>query len=92
MAAESSALNYAGRAYNRERGREFPPGEAVVWLLILAPVEGGESKDSPWSYTGHITGFVVLSDCDKDGPYEAISRLRPSPLDAGYSVPATTDA
>jgi hypothetical protein len=62
MAAESSALNYAGRAYKRERGREFPPGEAGVWLL------------------------------DKDGSCEAVSRLRPRPLDAGRSVPATIDA
>jgi hypothetical protein len=92
MAAESSALNYAGRVYKRERGWEFPPGEAGVWLLILAPVEGGGSKDSPWSYTGHIAGFVVLSDRDQDGSYEAISRLRPSTLDAGRSVPATMAA
>ena len=70
---------------------DFPLGEAHVWLLMLAP-EGIGSEDSLGSYTRHITGFVVLSDRDEDGPYEAISRLRPSPLDAGRSVPANVDA
>lgn len=59
---------------------------------MLAPVEGVGSEGSPWSYTGHITGFAVFADRDKDDSYEAISRLRPSRLDAGRGAPATMDA
>jgi GNAT superfamily N-acetyltransferase len=70
-----SALDYAGRAYKRECGWDFPPGEAGVWLLMLAPFQGVGGEDDPWSYTGHITGFVVLSDRDEDGSYEAVSHI-----------------
>lgn len=58
---------------------------------MLAP-EGIGNEDNPWSYTGHITGFVVLSDRDEDDSYEAINRLRPRPLDANRAAPASMDA
>ena len=70
-----SALDYAGRAYTRECGWDFPPGEGGVWLLRLAPVQGVEGDDTPWSYFGHVTGFVVLSDRDEDGSYEAVGHI-----------------
>jgi hypothetical protein len=70
-----SALDYAGRAYKRACGWDFPPGEAGVWLLLLAPVQCVGGDDSPWSYAGHITGFVVLSDRDEDDSYEAVSHI-----------------
>ncbi len=70
-----SALDYAGRAYKRACGWDFPPGEAGVWLLSLVPVQGVGGDDSPWSYVGHITGFIVLSDRDEDDSYEAVSHI-----------------
>jgi DNA invertase Pin-like site-specific DNA recombinase len=39
------------------------------------PVQGVGGEDHPWSYTEHITGFVVLSDHDEDGSYEAVSHI-----------------
>jgi len=71
-----SALDYAGRAYKRECGWDFPPGQEGVWLLSLAPIQCVGDDDSPWwSYTGHLTGFVVLSDRDEDESYEAVSHI-----------------
>jgi hypothetical protein len=70
-----SALDYAGRVYTRECGWDFPPGEGGVWLLMLAPVQGVGGDDAPWAYYGHVTGFVVLSDRDEDGSYEAVSHI-----------------
>jgi GNAT superfamily N-acetyltransferase len=67
--------DYAGRVYRRACGWDFPPGEGGVWLLMLAPVAGVGGEDGPWSYTGHITGFVVMSDRDEDGSYEAVSHI-----------------
>jgi hypothetical protein len=56
------------RAGLQARARvELPPGEAGAWILVLAPVEGVGSKESPWSYTGHITRFMILSDRDEGG-------------------------
>lgn len=70
-----SALDSAGRAYRRECGWDFPPGDEGVWLLTLAPVEGFGDDEYPWSYAGHLAGFVVLADRDEDGSYEAVSHL-----------------
>jgi ribosomal protein S18 acetylase RimI-like enzyme len=70
-----SALDYAGRAYKRECGWDFPPGDTGAWVLMLAPVQCAGDEDHPWSYAGHMTGFVILSDRDEDGSYEAVSHL-----------------
>jgi ribosomal protein S18 acetylase RimI-like enzyme len=70
-----SALDQAGRAYKRECGWDFPPGDTGAWVLMLTPVQCAGDEDHPWSYTGHITGFVILSDRDEDGSYEAVSHL-----------------
>jgi hypothetical protein len=71
-----SPLDQAARAYRRAAGWDFPPGEAGVWLLMLAPDTAiGGSTDEPWSYTGHLVGFVILYDRDGDGEYEAVGHI-----------------
>ncbi len=71
-----SSLERAARAYRREAGWDFAPGESGIWLLMLAPVTAiGGGVDEPWSYAGHLTGFAVLCDRDKDGEYEAVSHI-----------------
>ena len=71
-----SSLDQAARAYRRAAGWDFAPGESGVWLLMLAPVTAvGGSSDEPWSYSGHLTGFVILYDRDEDGEYEAVSHI-----------------
>jgi ribosomal protein S18 acetylase RimI-like enzyme len=72
-----SGLDKAGRAYRREAGWDFAPGEAGVWLLMLAPVTGfpEEGGDLPWRYSGHLAGFVILYDRDEDGTHETVGHV-----------------
>jgi ribosomal protein S18 acetylase RimI-like enzyme len=72
-----SALDRAARAYRRAAGWDFAPGEAGIWLLMLAPVEaiGGGEDSLRWHYSGHLAGFVILYDRDNDGTYEAVGHV-----------------
>lgn len=71
-----SALDLAGRAYKRDAGWDFSPGEAGKWLITLAPVEGWSgSEEDLWSFTGHLVAFVVLNDHDDDGRYETVAHV-----------------
>lgn len=71
---EDSALALAGRAYRRECGWDFSPGEAGIWLLSVAPYSsmGGDDRTN---WTGTLTGFAILHDQDKDGVYESLAHL-----------------
>ena len=70
------ALDQAARVYRRECGWDFSPGESGVWLLMLAPVSAvGGSSGEPWFYSGHLAGFVILHDRDKDGTYESVAHM-----------------
>lgn len=70
-----SSLDLASRAYQRECRCDFAPGEAGIWLLMLAPVSGCGGDDGPWGYTGHLAGFVILYDRDHDGVYESVGHI-----------------
>jgi ribosomal protein S18 acetylase RimI-like enzyme len=69
-----SPLNQAARAYQREAGWDFAPGDAGVWLLTLAPTSaiGGEDKMTYW---GHVAGLAILYDRDGDGTYESVGHV-----------------
>jgi GNAT superfamily N-acetyltransferase len=71
---EDSALALAGRAYRRECGWDFSPGEAGIWLVSVSPYSsmGGDDRTN-WS--GTLTGFVILHDRDEDGEYESLAHL-----------------
>ncbi len=71
---EGSALDIAGRVYRRACKWDFSPGKAGIWLLTLAPTSasGGEGQ---WFYSGHLAGFVILYDRDKDGLYESVGHI-----------------
>jgi hypothetical protein len=71
---EGSALDIAGRAYRRECGWDFSPGEAGIWLLSVAPYSSME-WDGRTNWTGTLTGFAILHDRDKDGDYESLAHL-----------------
>jgi len=71
-----SPLERAAYAYKREAGWDFTPDDSGFWLLMLAPVHGfggGDSHD--WLYTGHLVGFVILHDRDRDGVYESVAHI-----------------
>jgi len=72
-----SPLDQAARAYRREADWDFAPGEAGIWLLMLAPTcgFGGDSSERAWHYNGHICGFVILYDRDDDGTYESVGHI-----------------
>jgi len=70
-----SALDRAARAYSREARWDFAPGEAGVWLLMLAPISAAGGDEGPWGYSGHLTGFVILHDRDEDGTYESVAHI-----------------
>jgi ribosomal protein S18 acetylase RimI-like enzyme len=73
---QESPLDQASRAYRRETRWDFAPGEAGVWLLMLAPTSGsGGDKADPWFYSGHLAGVVILYDRDKDGTYESVGHI-----------------
>ena len=69
-----SPLDVAARAYKREAGWDFAPGEAGIWLLMLAPTSGA-GGGGDWGYSGHLVGFVILHDRDKDGEYESVAHI-----------------
>jgi GNAT superfamily N-acetyltransferase len=74
---QGSALDGAARAYRRAAGWDYStPGDGGIWLLMLAPVKAfGPHGDSlPW-HIGHLAGFVILYDRDKDGAYEAVGHV-----------------
>jgi ribosomal protein S18 acetylase RimI-like enzyme len=70
-----SALDRAGVVYKRACGWDFPPGEAGVWLVMLAPVEASGGEDGLWFYSGHLAGFVVVYDRDEDDVHESIGHI-----------------
>lgn len=69
-----SSLDLAARVYKREAGWDFPPDEAGIWLLMLAP-ESGYGGHAEWSYHGYLAGFVILYDRDEDGKYESVGHM-----------------
>ena len=69
------ALDRAATAYRRECGWDFAPGDAGIWLMMLAPASGQGFSDEPWHYTGHLAGFVILYDRDEDGEYESVGHM-----------------
>lgn len=70
-----SALDRAGLVYKRACRWDFSPGEAGVWLVMLAPVGASGGEDGLWFYDGHLAGFVVVYDRDEDGVYESIGHM-----------------
>jgi ribosomal protein S18 acetylase RimI-like enzyme len=72
---QSSVLGRAARAYKRASQWDFAPDEAGLWLVMLAPVSGIGGEDGPWHYTGHLAGFVILYDRDRDGAYESVGHM-----------------
>lgn len=71
-----SALDRVGLAYKRACRWDCPPGDAGVWLVMLAPESGiGGDDGDPWSYRGRIVGFVVLYDRDEDDAYESVGHI-----------------
>lgn len=71
---DDSALARASRAYRRECGWDFSPGEAGVWLLSVAPYSCIQaSGGTRWS--GTLAAFVILHDRDVDGRYESLAHL-----------------
>ncbi|PRY40506.1 GNAT family N-acetyltransferase [Umezawaea tangerina] len=70
-----SPLNRAALAYKRVCGWDFPPGEAGVWLVMLAPTSASGGQDGPWFYSGRLVGFLVVYDRDEDGIYESIGHI-----------------
>jgi ribosomal protein S18 acetylase RimI-like enzyme len=72
-----SALDQAATAYRRACGWDFAPGQAGVWLLMLAPasVFGTGSPPTSGIYSGHLVGFVILYDRDEDGSHESVGHI-----------------
>lgn len=70
----NSRLSQAARAYQREAGWDFAPGDAGIWLITLAPTSaiGGTDRMTYW---GHVAGFAVLYDRDADGKYESVGHI-----------------
>lgn len=71
------SLDRAARAYRREARWDFSPGEAGMWLLMLAPISatGGFDTGRPAIYSGHLVGFVILHDRDEDGDFESVAHI-----------------
>ena len=72
---QGSALSRAGLVYKRACGWDFSPGEAGVWLVMLAPVEASGGEEGLWFYGGHLAGFVIAYDRDEDDVYESIGHI-----------------
>lgn len=70
-----SALDRAGLVYKRACRWDFSPGEAGVWVVMLAPVAASGGEDGLWFYDGHLAGFVVVYDRDEDDVYESIGHI-----------------
>lgn len=69
-----SALDRAGLAYKRACGWDFTPGNAGVWLVMLAPLSAS-GGDGLWGYGGRLVSFVLIYDRDNDGAYESIGHI-----------------
>jgi ribosomal protein S18 acetylase RimI-like enzyme len=70
-----SALARAGLVYKRAYGWDFAPGQAGVWLVMLAPVSANGGVDGRWFYGGRLAGFVVVYDRDEDDVYESVGHV-----------------
>lgn len=70
-----SALDRAGLVYKRACGWDFTPGNAGIWLVMLAPLSASGGENDPWGYSGRLAGFLVIYDRDNDGTYEAIGHI-----------------
>lgn len=70
-----SAFDQAALVYKRACGWDFAPDEAGVWLVMLAPTGAIGGEDGPWSFSGRLTGFVIVYDRDQDGAYEAVGHI-----------------
>jgi ribosomal protein S18 acetylase RimI-like enzyme len=70
-----SALNRAGLVYKRACRWDFPPGEAGVWLLMLAPTAARGGEEGQWFFSGRLAGFVIVYDRDEDGSYESVGHI-----------------
>lgn len=69
-----SGFGQAARAYKREAGWDFTPGDRGIWLMCLAPISGcGGGDDLYWQ--GYLVGFVILYDRDGDGVYESMGHM-----------------
>jgi len=73
---DESSLGRAGRAYRRESGWDFAPGEAGVWVAAYLPTAwtGGSDKSTGW-LSGNLVSFAVLHDRDHDGEVESLAHL-----------------
>lgn len=69
-----SPLDCAARAYRREADWDFAPDQSGIWLLMLAPTSASGGDDL-WFYSGHVVGFVILHDRDRDGRFESVAHV-----------------
>jgi GNAT superfamily N-acetyltransferase len=69
-----SSLDRAGRAYRRDCGWDFSPGQSGVYLLAVAPYTSMSFGDDDMCY-GNIAGFTIVHDRDDDGVYESLAHL-----------------
>lgn len=72
---EGCALHLAARAYQREARWDHAPDAAGIWMLMLAPYRSNGATDDEDDYSGHLVGFVILHDRDKDGAYESVAHI-----------------
>jgi GNAT superfamily N-acetyltransferase len=70
---EDSPFYQAARAYRRESGWDFMPGESGLWLYALAPYSWTGSDYGRAS--GHLAGFAILHDRDEDGTRESLAHI-----------------
>jgi GNAT superfamily N-acetyltransferase len=68
-------LNRVGMAYKRACGWDHAPGDAGVWLLMLAPERASGGDEGLWFFSGRVVGFVVVYDRDEDDVYESIGHI-----------------
>lgn len=74
---ETSALARAGRAFKRQCRWDFSGDETGMWLVSVQPYAAiGDGHRMTW--TGTLTGFVILHDRDEDGNYESLAISPPS--------------
>ncbi|MFC9973476.1 GNAT family N-acetyltransferase [Spirillospora sp. NPDC127200] len=72
----NSSLGQAARAYRRDAGWDFPPGDTGIWLLMLAPEsKTGEDENGVATHKGHLIGFMMVCDYDEDGIYECVANM-----------------
>jgi hypothetical protein len=69
-----SALDRAARAYRRECGWDFAPGEAGMWLSCIVWTSCFGCGDYA-GYTGNLIGFAVLHDRYGGGRRESVAHI-----------------